>query len=184
MFRNIVIFDGEELLAPRLTPKLEDHPLSAARDCLFIIFAATLHIRRPFLHPQPADAPCCCDRDTLIMGVRRQIFVGPQNRACLCRQNSTYNYEVAPRILENLCTLSISERFIVAANKLYKKDQRTLPGNFQDRNICINFHVIKIMSVIRTPSHVFVIMFLTCMYVQRCTAKHLTNTALSRNLEY
>ena len=25
-------------------PKLEDHPLSAVRDCLFIIFAATLHI--------------------------------------------------------------------------------------------------------------------------------------------
>ena len=32
------------LLAPRPTPKLEDHPLSAVRDCLFNIFAATLHI--------------------------------------------------------------------------------------------------------------------------------------------
>jgi hypothetical protein len=29
------------LLAPRPTPKLEDHPLSAVRDCLFNIFAAT-----------------------------------------------------------------------------------------------------------------------------------------------
>ena len=38
------MFYGEELLAPRPTPKLEDHPLSAARDCLFNIFAATLHI--------------------------------------------------------------------------------------------------------------------------------------------
>jgi hypothetical protein len=37
-------FHGEELLAPRPTPKLEDHPLSAVRDCLFNIFAATLHI--------------------------------------------------------------------------------------------------------------------------------------------
>jgi hypothetical protein len=36
------IFYGEELLAPRPTPKLEDHPLSAVRDCLFKIFAATL----------------------------------------------------------------------------------------------------------------------------------------------
>jgi hypothetical protein len=35
------------LLAPRPTPKLEDHPLSAVRDCLFNIFAATLHIWRP-----------------------------------------------------------------------------------------------------------------------------------------
>jgi hypothetical protein len=34
---------GEELLAPRPTPKLEDHSLSAVSDCLFSIFAATLH---------------------------------------------------------------------------------------------------------------------------------------------
>jgi hypothetical protein len=42
VFRNKLIFYGEELLAPRPTPKLEDHPLSAVRDCLFNIFAATL----------------------------------------------------------------------------------------------------------------------------------------------
>jgi hypothetical protein len=34
------------LLAPRQTPKLEDHPLSAVRDCLFNTFAATLRICR------------------------------------------------------------------------------------------------------------------------------------------
>ena len=39
-----VLFHGEELLAPCPTPKLEDHPLSAVRDCLFDLFAATLHI--------------------------------------------------------------------------------------------------------------------------------------------
>jgi hypothetical protein len=32
------------LLAPCPTPKLEYHPLSAVHDCLFNIFAATLHI--------------------------------------------------------------------------------------------------------------------------------------------
>jgi hypothetical protein len=32
-------FNGEELLAPRPTPKLEDHPLSAVCDCWFNIFA-------------------------------------------------------------------------------------------------------------------------------------------------
>jgi hypothetical protein len=44
--RNKLIFYGEELLAPRPTPKLEDHPLSAVRVCLFNIFAATLHTWR------------------------------------------------------------------------------------------------------------------------------------------
>jgi hypothetical protein len=68
MFRNVIIFYDEELLAPRPTPKLEDHPLSAVRECLFNVFAAILHIRRPFLHPQPEDAPCRGDRDRLIMG--------------------------------------------------------------------------------------------------------------------
>jgi len=38
------MFDREGLLAPRPTPKLEVHPLSAVHDCLFNLFAATLHI--------------------------------------------------------------------------------------------------------------------------------------------
>jgi hypothetical protein len=38
-FRNKLIFYSEEL-APRPAPKLEDHPLSAIRDCLFNIFTA------------------------------------------------------------------------------------------------------------------------------------------------
>jgi hypothetical protein len=42
-FVTKIIFHGEEFL-PRLTPKLEDHTLSAVQDCLFNIFAATLHI--------------------------------------------------------------------------------------------------------------------------------------------
>jgi len=36
------MFYREGLLAPRPTPKLEDHPLSAVHDCLFNLFAATL----------------------------------------------------------------------------------------------------------------------------------------------
>jgi len=59
-------FYGEEL-APRPTPKLEDHPLSAVCKFLFSIFAATFHIKRPFLHPQPEDTPFHSDRDPLIM---------------------------------------------------------------------------------------------------------------------
>jgi hypothetical protein len=37
---------GEELLTPRRTPKLEDHPMSAVRDCLFNIIAANIHTWR------------------------------------------------------------------------------------------------------------------------------------------
>jgi len=44
MFHNEASFYGEELLATRPTPKLEHHPLSAVRDCLFNTFAAALHI--------------------------------------------------------------------------------------------------------------------------------------------
>jgi hypothetical protein len=36
-----------KLLAPRRTPKLEAPSLLAFRDCLFTIFAATVHIWRP-----------------------------------------------------------------------------------------------------------------------------------------
>jgi hypothetical protein len=71
MIRNLVIIYGEELLALHPTPKLEDHPLSAVRDCLFNVFAATLHIHRPLLHPQPEDAPCRGDRDRLIVEAMR-----------------------------------------------------------------------------------------------------------------
>ena len=38
------VFYREGLLAPRPTPKLEAHPSSAVRDCLFNLFAATLLI--------------------------------------------------------------------------------------------------------------------------------------------
>jgi len=44
LFRNKARFYSEKLLAPRPTPKLEDHSLSAVRDCLLNTFAATFHI--------------------------------------------------------------------------------------------------------------------------------------------
>ena len=58
IFHNKIWFYGEELLATRPTPKLEEHPLSDVRDCLFNIFAAT--------HLQLEDMPCRGDRDPLI----------------------------------------------------------------------------------------------------------------------
>ena len=44
MFRNMIRFYVEELSAPRPNPEVEDHPLSAFRDCLVVIIAVTLHI--------------------------------------------------------------------------------------------------------------------------------------------
>jgi hypothetical protein len=84
-FVTWLIFYGEELLAPCPTSKLEDHPLSAVRDCLFNIFAATLHICRPFLHPQPEDAPCRGDRDPLITvtGTHLSLWQGPTYRGLM-----------------------------------------------------------------------------------------------------
>jgi hypothetical protein len=51
-FRKVLRLYDEEFSAPRRTPQLEDCSLSAVRDCLLSIFAATLRICRPFLHPQ------------------------------------------------------------------------------------------------------------------------------------
>ena len=58
MFRDVVIFYGELLLAHRPTHKLEDHPLSAVLYCLFNISAATLHfpLVTKFAGSNPAGA--------------------------------------------------------------------------------------------------------------------------------
>jgi len=55
-----LVFYDEDLLAPRPTSKLDCHPLSAVSDCLFNMFAATLHIWKPF--PQPANHAQCHDK--------------------------------------------------------------------------------------------------------------------------
>jgi hypothetical protein len=66
-FETKIRFHVDELLAPRPALKLEDHTLSAVRDCLFNtpIFAAILHIGSTFHHPQPEDASCRGDREQL-----------------------------------------------------------------------------------------------------------------------
>jgi hypothetical protein len=71
-FRNKVIFYGEELLALCPTHKLEGHPLSAVRDCLFNIFAATLHtwrVRNPE-GKRPLERPRRRWVDNIIMDLR------------------------------------------------------------------------------------------------------------------
>jgi hypothetical protein len=53
-FRNKLIFYGEESLAPRPTLKLEDHSLSAVRDCLF----NTTYIRSYLPYLEAVSTPC------------------------------------------------------------------------------------------------------------------------------
>jgi len=50
-----------DLLAGRPTPKLEDHPLSAVSNCLFNIFASTLHFEGRSSIRYIQNAPCHCD---------------------------------------------------------------------------------------------------------------------------
>jgi hypothetical protein len=44
-FRNKLGFYGKELLAPRPTPQLKDHPSSAPRDCYLPYLEAVTSIR-------------------------------------------------------------------------------------------------------------------------------------------
>jgi hypothetical protein len=67
MFRNNVSFYGEELLAPRPKPKVEDYPLFGCPQLLIHYIHSYAAHWRPFLHPQPEDAQYCGDRDSLIM---------------------------------------------------------------------------------------------------------------------
>jgi hypothetical protein len=58
MLRTSMYFYGDELLAPRPTLKLENHPLSAIRDFLLNILIATFHIggRSSIRNPRNAVA--------------------------------------------------------------------------------------------------------------------------------
>jgi hypothetical protein len=50
------------MLTSLTNTKLDKNTLSALRDFLFNIFAATLHTGCRVPHPQPEDAPCSGDR--------------------------------------------------------------------------------------------------------------------------
>ena len=59
------IFYGEELLVPRPTPQAGGPPLVGCPRLLIQYIRSHPPYRRPFLHPQPEDAPCRGDRDPL-----------------------------------------------------------------------------------------------------------------------
>jgi len=114
MFCNRIRFCGEKLLAPRPTPKLEDHPLLAVHDCVCNIFAATLHIEgRSFIR----DLRTC---HAMATGTHLSQFPCPIHIKMFkyikhkALDNSDVHrsfHEMAPRFLENfrpfICTMSV-----------------------------------------------------------------------------
>jgi hypothetical protein len=76
-------FHSEELLAPRPTPKLKDHPLSALGDCLSSIFPVALHIGS-CSSVRNEDVPCRGDRDPLLIcgKILNDIAVGGWEEQC------------------------------------------------------------------------------------------------------
>ena len=64
LFCNKVSFYGEELSAPRPTPKLEDHPLVGCPWLLIQNIHSYPLYQRPFLRLRPEDTPCCGGRGT------------------------------------------------------------------------------------------------------------------------
>jgi hypothetical protein len=67
MFRDMVIFLRRVVVSDSPKPQSGGPTLVGFRDSLLNVFAVTLHIRRPFLHLQPEDAPCHGEGDPLIM---------------------------------------------------------------------------------------------------------------------
>ena len=86
MFRNIVLFHGETLLAPRQTLNLKDLHLSAVCDFLFCIIATTIHIWRSFLHRLPENAPAilCWHGPTYHVKFRAEDNPKASYTMCVC----------------------------------------------------------------------------------------------------
>ena len=84
-FHNEASFYVEELLAPRQMPKLEDHLLSAVRECLFSIFAATLDIggRSSIRNPRTRRA-MVTGTNLLWVSFWHSSFLLCAHRVCLC----------------------------------------------------------------------------------------------------
>jgi len=67
LFRNMIRFDREELLALCPTPQAGGPPLVGCPRVFIQYIRSYPPYCRPFLHPQPEDAPCHGDRDPFII---------------------------------------------------------------------------------------------------------------------
>jgi hypothetical protein len=120
-FVTKICFHGE-LLAPCPTPKLEDHPLLAVCDCLFNIFAATLHI-----------GGCSYIRN---LRTRNVVVIGSHLSLITGEWRKLHNEE-----LNDLCSSGdkIKKNEMGGACSTYEEWRgvyRVLVGIFRERNYC------------------------------------------------
>jgi hypothetical protein len=75
VFVTSFFFYSEGLLTPRPTPKLEGHPLFSVHGCLFNIFAANLHIWRPFLHQQTRGCAMLWGQEPHVLNTNNKCYI-------------------------------------------------------------------------------------------------------------
>jgi hypothetical protein len=174
-------YDGK-LLAPRPTAKLKDHLFSLVRDRLFNIFSATLHNWRPFLHPQPEDAPCRGDMDPRIMCLDSETKLKIKSNFFssialwqLCRVYLFYCHlfflDSAHRSLLNAIKLNIVLGRLVCV--------------YQQVNYCAvnlyftNCKVVKVHYVGDYITFIFLIFSLLFLMERQCICRELVNESLN-----
>ena len=109
--------------APRPTSKMEDHHFSAVCDCRFNIFATTFHIRRPFFHPQPEDAPRCGDRDPFVM----------ENSYLMCRKNKlSFHYKLKNKTAHAIKYRAQQHKVKTTLHSAHTKHQKKVNSQVQD----------------------------------------------------
>jgi len=96
------------LLDPLSTPKLEGHHFSSVRDCLFNIFAATLHFGGRLFHPHPEDASCRGDRKPFNMASSSFLSsLHPLKTASLF-QEQIFSSALCSQNIMNILTLKLN----------------------------------------------------------------------------
>jgi len=82
MFRNMKSFLQWELISTMRNSQVGGPPLIGCRQILTQYIHSYRPHRRQFLHPQSEDAPCCGDRDPLVMVCFRYSATNQQAEIC------------------------------------------------------------------------------------------------------
>ena len=87
MFLNINVLQGE-FVSPSPNPQAGGPPLVGCPRLLIQFIRSYPPYWRPFLYPQPEDAPCRGDRDPLHrLGTRTALSCWTATRNCLCTRH-------------------------------------------------------------------------------------------------
>jgi hypothetical protein len=122
VLHNSSFFYGEALLAPRPTPKLEDHRSSAVLDCLFNLFATTLHTGGL------ASSP-------LASAARQDRTIPPPLPSCTPACEIKLKAKMKPNYLQNIGSyqgvrthcLCYKHQWVKNAKDIFQKGSRALP---------------------------------------------------------